>query len=58
MDVGHRDFSGGYQVVVKTLQFEEVLLEFGKLAGANEARGVHDEGGKHLQVTVQARVKI
>src|SRR5665647_1719246 len=52
INVGDRDFGGGDQPEIGALALEQVFGEFGKLAGAVEAGGIHQEGRQHFGVAV------
>src|ERR1019366_6760557 len=52
INIGDRDFGGRDQPEIGVLALEQVFGEFGKLAGAVEAGGIHQEGGQHFGVAV------
>ena len=58
IDVGDRHFGGGDQPEIGVLALEQILGELGKLAGAVEAGGVHQEGRQHFGIAVLARVDV
>ena len=55
VQVGQRHLGGRDQVVVETLELEQVLLELRQLAGADEGVAVDDERRQDLAVAVLAR---
>ena len=58
MDVGQRHLGGGDQVEVEALDLEQVFLELGQVAGADQAEVVDQEGRQHFAVTVLGRVHV
>ncbi len=56
--IGDRHFGGGREPEIVILDLEQILLELGKLAGAEQAGGVDQERRQHLGVAVLARVDI
>ncbi len=58
VDVGDGDFGGGNQPEILALALEQVFLELGQLAGAEQAAGVHHEGRQHFGVAVLAGVHV
>ena len=58
IQVGDGNFGGGDQPEVMFLTLEEVVGEFGQLAGAEQAGGVDHERRQNLGVAVLARVDV
>src|SRR5262245_10550323 len=58
IDIRHRHFCCWIEVVVRALDFEQVLFEFRKLTGTKQTFAVHHEGRNDLGVSVFLRVNV
>ncbi len=58
MDVGHGNLGRGDEVIIKTLDLEEILGEFRELSCSGHTLLVHHEGREDFRVSVCARVEV